>query len=223
MLFSFLYLFLNLKAHSLSTSFINLKEPQGWSCQKMSTEYLCRSNDTLEKKESFLVIKAKLAGRSDNLYSFYENLKQPLPVLNNTGTSALSKVYSVKQETIQGHKWVRALHLNSVTANYFTEYLVTIKGDLAIGIELNYHQSRFNKYKETMNKLVKSIQLVQNIASQQPKLTAPQPIQKNEEAPFITETNNFIDESPTPLSLQKIIYIGVGIILILGLLLLKKI
>ena len=221
MFLSVLFLFSFWKAQALETSYIRFQEPQGWSCQKQRSEYLCRSNDPLEKKEAFLVAKAKLSGRGDNLRAFYESLRHPLPMVNATGANGLSKVYSAKQQVIGKHRWIRALHLNALASNYFTEYLVTIKGDLAIGLEFTYHQSRYNKYKTAMDQLVGNLSLVENIASQQPKLSAVKS-KPSAPAPFIAENSSLSEAPAKSPNMQMLIYLGIGILLIFGLLLLTK-
>ncbi|MCB0356225.1 MAG: hypothetical protein KDD40_04420 [Bdellovibrionales bacterium] len=223
MLFAFLFLLFSLPANALKTSYLILQEPKNWSCSQQAAEYLCRSLNPLEQKESFLTVKAKLASREDSLQAFYVSLKQPLISSNGVSQNQYSKVYFVKQELINQQYWIHALHLNSNIPNYFTEYLVTLKGDLAIGIELNFHQSRYSKYKDKMIEISNKLQLVENIASRSQKVTnAPQnPAPLNTAPPsFINRPINEADSRND--DMYKIVYFGVGVLLVFALLLLSK-
>ena len=225
-MFFLLFLFFSIPTQALETSYIKFQEPQGWSCNQENTAWLCRSLDKVEKKESFLVIKAKLAGRSDNLQTFFNSLSTPMPLINSSSKSALSKVYSVNQIKIRNHPWVRSQHLNSTVQNYFTDYLVTVVGDLAIGIELTYHQSRYHKYKVAMDNIVNSIQLVDNIVSRNKKQSNTNQPRK---FPEQFDIPNSSQASANKLDINKLLkktlpYVIIGlVILILSLVFRKKI
>ncbi len=215
-----------INAQALETSYLKIKEPYGWSCEQRQAVWLCRSLNKLEKKEAFLIIKAKLAGRTDNNASFYESLRAPLPLANSSGSNAMSKVYSVKKININNQTWVQGQHLNSVAQNYFTEYLVTVSGDLAIGLEFTYHQSRYNKYKGVFDILVKNLTLVDNVASSSPKITMPKqklPTAFSIKAKTPNEkANSIIPTIKISRTMQILVYIGLGIFIILGAMLIRQ-
>ncbi len=209
---------------ALETSYVRLQEPKGWACQQEQTAWVCRSTNSAETKESFLVIKAKLAGRADNMETFYESLKNPLPLINATGNNALSRVYSAEKISIANKDWVKAVHLNSVSQNYFTEYLVTLVGDLAIGIELNYHQSRYQKYKLTLDEIIKTIRFVDNAASKNNRSPLDQELQTKSSLTSQPDTDlpNWLNEADKlPPDKKLITYIAVGLVVIIGFLIIR--
>ncbi|MCB9026710.1 MAG: hypothetical protein H6625_10360 [Bdellovibrionaceae bacterium] len=223
-MFLHLWIFFSLiyPATALETSFIKIQEPKDWTCERLHAEYVCRSQNPLERKESLLVIKAKLSGRGDNNQSFFESLRRPLTMTSSAGKSGLSTVYSAQKIKIQDHPWVRALHLNSKSANYFTEYLVTVNGDIAISVELTFHQSRYNKYIHQMNEIIKNISLVDNIATQRASAAnEPRPV-PTPTAPFIGENQQKEKRPLLGLNMHLMIYIGIGLLLIFGFLLIRR-
>jgi hypothetical protein len=220
----FLILLIQIQAQALETSYIKIQEPKGWNCTQNESLWICRSQDKIEMKESFLIVKAKLAGRGDDLNSFTESLNSPMPT--STG-GAFSKVYFVKKTQGGGVDWVYGQHLHSVIPNYFTNYLVTVVGDLAIGIELNYHQSKYKKYEFTMNDIINSIQFVDNIAAKNTKIIDTgssiqkpdssknmiSPIEKSHQFSDSENTENKWSQFVDP-KYHKIIYLAVGLIII---------
>lgn len=214
------FLTLILQAQALETSYLRFKEPAGWQCEKQMREYMCRSIDPTQKKEAVLILKAKLSGREDNIDSFYESLRRPLAMENSSGKNSVSKVYSVNKVKIDHHTWVRALHYNSKIANYFTEYLVTLNGDLAIGLELTYHQKRYKHYQGTLNEFVKDLTLIENIATRQTSLSTRGPSLLPK--PTLINPPTAIDEPAISTNMQWIIYIGIGLILIFAFLILRR-
>lgn len=210
----FSVLLISNSASALETSYLNFLEPPGWKCQQNQSVWLCRSDNPLIAKESFIVVKAKLVGRSDNLKNFYNSLKTPLPLPNATGANALSKVYEVKTTNINNHPWVKGVHLSSVTENYFTEYFVTVAGDLAIGLELHYHQSRYQHYQPISKSIASSLTIIDNIATQKPQPALRIESQKVAQQMPSTKDLTMAQQSPMKNKKQLYIFIGLGLAVI---------
>lgn len=158
--------FLLSKVFAVETSYLKFPEPDGWNCIQESSFWVCKSPESKINKQSYIIIKAKLVGKSETLDSLYQFLSKPIPINQAVAKNILSQVKFAEFKIHNNQKWILARHLHSVLDNYYTDYLVTVKGDLSISIEINYHEKGFNLFQDIQSKVLSNVQLKENAATQ---------------------------------------------------------
>ena len=138
-----------------NTSYLGFNLLNNWQCQPMGTEHVC-SNKLSKKKaaEAMIILTAKQKGPGDNLASFLKYLKSPKQNKANK-----SKVYHANQKIIHNHTWVDGFHSGSEVPTYYTRYLVTVKGGLAVLITYSAHKNHYSKYANDFQNSINSLRL----------------------------------------------------------------
>ena len=195
------------------TSYLNLQLPKSWSCTESGNqEWLCRSKENQALRRGFISLKAKLRGTGDTPEKYYQSLSRPISKQQSKTNFLLSRVINISKKTIKNQNWIEALHQDSEVKNYFTQYLITTKGDLAILAQFNWHKDAAYPFPQIYKNIIKTLELKKNLASVQESL------------PQIAETTRLIPNLPTTkgegmakLSIEfksnsKQIYIATGIL-----------
>lgn len=148
------------KAELFRNAYVSFEMPPNWSCKLEKTEWVCTSKYAKNVKEAIIVLTAKEAGPADTLAAYTQKLKTPRQVPNKKGAFVSSKIHSVKEKTISGHRWVDGLHEGSEIASYYTRYLATVKDRLAILVSFSAHKAHYTKYSNDFLKAVKSLKVI---------------------------------------------------------------
>ncbi|MCB0356226.1 MAG: LPXTG cell wall anchor domain-containing protein, partial [Bdellovibrionales bacterium] len=74
-------------------------------------------------------------------------------------------VYTVKQVQINGQPWIDGLHINSEVENYYSRYLATTKGNIAVLITFSGHKQHYTKYSADFYKAIQSLRVLQTSSS----------------------------------------------------------
>src|SRR5437868_7904155 len=128
-------------------AYISFELPQSWNCNLEQTEWVCRSETTKESKEAIIILTAKEVGPTDSMQLYEQHLNTPITLALKTGGATESKiVYKAKTELINDQTWIDGLHLGSEVQNYFTRYLATIKGRIAVMVTFSAHKQFYTKY-----------------------------------------------------------------------------
>ncbi|MBT4760829.1 MAG: hypothetical protein HOO06_03945 [Bdellovibrionaceae bacterium] len=147
-------------AKKFRNSYISFDLPSNWDCKLEGTESVCFSKFNKKSKEAIIILTAKEAGPNDHLNYFYTYLKKPRTIPNRKNVPIMSKVVHVKQRQIQNHNWIDALHMSSEVESYYTRYLSTIKGRLAILVTFSAHKKFYTRYSMDFLNAIKSLKVV---------------------------------------------------------------
>lgn len=147
-LFIFLLIFsVSSSAKKFATSYVSFDLLNNWHCHPEGTEWICTNKLNRKKaSEAMIILTAKQKGPPDSLAQYINHLKMPRTVKKAKGGSFSSKVFHAKQRHINQHMWVDGFHQGSEVPSYYTRYLVTIKGTLAILVTYSAHKNHYKKY-----------------------------------------------------------------------------
>ena len=66
----------------------------------------------------------------------------------------------VKPTTIQKHKWLDGMHLGSEIPHYYTRYMATLKGNIAMVVTFSAHKLFYTKYSSEFFRAIKSLRVI---------------------------------------------------------------
>src|SRR3989344_8746775 len=134
-------------AKAFRNAYISFELPHSWNCSLEQTEWVCRSENSKEAKEAIIILTAKEVGPTDSMQQYEGHLNTPIALNLKTGGTAQSKiVYKSKTVQINDHPWIDGLHMGSEVPNYFTRYLATLKGKIAVLVTFSAHKQFYTKY-----------------------------------------------------------------------------
>lgn len=149
-------------AKAFRNAYISFELPQSWNCSLEQTEWVCRSENSKEAKEAIIILTAKEVGPTDSMQLYESHLNSPISINLKTGGTAASKiVYKSKNVQINDHAWIDGLHLGSEVPNYFTRYLATLKGRIAVLVTFSAHKQFYTKYSQDFFKAVMSLRVIE--------------------------------------------------------------
>lgn len=154
---------LPLYAKIFQNSYISFELPDNWGCDLEGTEWVCINKFTKkfnEKKEAVIILTAKEKGPSDSLQSYETHLKTPRKLINAKGVNYNSELKQVKIRKISLQDWVDGLHLGSEVQNYYTRYLATTKGQIAILVTFTAHKEHYSKYANDFIRAIQSLKII---------------------------------------------------------------
>lgn len=154
---------LSFSAHAkvFRNAYIAFEMPETWKCNLEQTEWVCRSEQNKESKEAIIILTAKEVGPTDSFALYEAHLNSPISLNLKSGGATESKVvYKAKNVQINDQQWIDSLHLSSEVPNYFTRYLATIKGKIAILITFSAHKQYYTKYSQDFFKAVSSLRVI---------------------------------------------------------------
>jgi hypothetical protein len=157
----FILLLVNPKSYAkrFSSKYCEFELPAGWECALEGAEYVCQSENSERKKESIIILAAKVRGEQDNLDEYMVFLKKPKEYLLPGGKKQISEIKSVKLTRINDHQWVDALQLASEVPGFYTRYLATVKEDLGIAITFSVSKDLYSSYQPVIEKLVSTLRV----------------------------------------------------------------
>ncbi|MCB0378196.1 MAG: hypothetical protein KDD33_06865 [Bdellovibrionales bacterium] len=170
------------QAKVFRNSYVSFELPPKWDCYLENTAWVCRfaieksclgpkaASKTCEAqrkktKEAIIILTAKEVGPKDSFKGYYDHLKQPRPIVTRKGHRATSKIIHVKPVSISEHKWVDGMHLGSEIPHYYTRYLATIKGNIAVLVTFSAHKLFYSRYSSHFFRAIKSLRVTATKAS----------------------------------------------------------
>lgn len=150
----------NSYAKNFRNAYVSFNLPDNWNCHLEDTEWICRSKNKVAAKQAIIILTAKEVGPTDRLSGYEAYLKQTKTIANSKGQPVSSKVKHVKQNQVNNHVWVDALHLSSEVSGYYTRYLATTKGKIAILVTFSAHQRFYTQYTHQFFKAIASLKVV---------------------------------------------------------------
>lgn len=149
-------------AKAFRNAYISFELPPGWNCTLEQTEWVCRSESSKESKEAVIILTAKEVGPTDSMQLYETHLNSPISLALKSGGNAESKVvYKAKNVQVNDQPWIDGLHMGSEVQNYFTRYLATIKGKIAVLITFSAHKQYYAKYSQDFFKAVMSLRVIE--------------------------------------------------------------
>jgi hypothetical protein len=148
-----------LHAKRFSSKYCEFELPSGWECALEGSEYVCQSENADRKKESIIILAAKIRGEQDNLDEYMAYLKKTKDYNLPGGKKQISEPKNTKLSTINNHRWVDALHLASEVPGFYTRYLATVKEDLGVAVTFSVSKDLYTSYQPVMDKLVSTLRV----------------------------------------------------------------
>ncbi len=146
-------------AKAFKTSYLTTTIPEDWACIQSEEVWVCAPQNVTAAREVLVTFAAKLIGPEDNLSSYHKLLTRPKAHRSASGGATLSQVVKVTAQNILGHPWVQALHLGSEIPDFYTQYLMTVKGQIAVQVTLSTQRSRLAHHQPVLQKIVQNIQI----------------------------------------------------------------
>lgn len=146
-------------AKPFSSKYCEFELPPGWECALEGTEYVCQSENADRKKESIIILAAKIRGESDSLDEYMAYLKKPKEYSLPGGKKQISEAKSTKLSRINDHQWVDSIHLASEVPGFYTRYLATVKEDLGVAVTFSVGKDHWAEYQPVMEKLASTIRV----------------------------------------------------------------
>jgi len=146
-------------AKRFSSKYCEFELPSGWDCALEGSEYVCQSENADRKKESIIILAAKIRGEQDNLDEYMAYLKKPKEYFLPGGKKQVSEVKNIKLTKINDHQWVDALQLASEVPGFYTRYLATVKEDLGVAVTFSVSKDLYVSYQPVIEKLVSTLRV----------------------------------------------------------------
>lgn len=165
------------KAKVFRNSYVSFELPPKWDCYLENTAWICRyaiaksclgpnsnSKDCQEQrkrtKEAIIILAAKEVGPKDSFKEYYDHLKKPRPIILGAGKRSTSNIIHVKPISIENHKWIDGMQLGSEIPHYYTRYLATLKGNIAVLVTFSAHKLYYTKYSNDFFRAIKSLRVL---------------------------------------------------------------
>lgn len=165
----------NVWAKNFHNSYIRFEMPDRWQCELQKKAYLCRHrvsksckvNPTTaeckqqikKSREAVIVLSAKEKSDVDNLKAF-QNYFGSSRKFNASGATSQSKVIHNKIVSIKKHKWVDTMQLGRELPHYYTRYLATTKGNVAVLVSFTAHKLYYTNYSNHFFEGIKSLEVL---------------------------------------------------------------
>src|SRR5690606_2555679 len=98
----------SVEAKRFSSKYCEFELPAGWECALEGSEYVCQSENADRKKESIIILAAKVRGEQDNLDEYMAYLKKTKEYNLPGGKKQISEPKNTKLSRINDHQWVDA-------------------------------------------------------------------------------------------------------------------
>lgn len=160
------------QAKIFQNSFIKFNLPAQWACELDQKAYICRhkvasscqnqpkdhtcQTQIKKSREAIIIFAAKEKSSIDSLKAYKKQMATPKS-LTIGGNTTQSKIIHNKAVKINGQVWVDAMHLSSELPHYYTRYLTTIKGDVAVLVTFTAHKKYYSRYSSQIFSGVKSL------------------------------------------------------------------
>ncbi len=167
---------LSLEAKVFKNSYIQFSLPPQWDCELKDTAWICRfeipkgcqknsstpiCTEALKKsKEAIIILAAKEASAIDTFETYLKNLTEPRKITSRKGSSTQSAVIHAKSVKIQKEPWVDGMHMSSELPHYYTRYLASIKGKIAVLVTFSAHKNHYTQYSTPFFNTIKTLRVI---------------------------------------------------------------
>ncbi|MCO5113251.1 MAG: hypothetical protein M9899_03650 [Bdellovibrionaceae bacterium] len=162
-IFGLLFVAPSVHAKLFKNSYVQFELPANWDCELEGTEWVCinkfvKKNN--EKREAIIILTAKEKGPSDSLTLYEGHLKTERNLVNAKGQKYKSQIKQVRPRKISMQDWMDGIHLGSEVQEYYTRYLATVKGQIAVLVTFSAHKDHYAKYAQDFMKAIQSLRIV---------------------------------------------------------------
>lgn len=155
----------SVEAKRFASKYCEFELPSGWECALEGSEYVCQSENADRKKESIIILAAKVRGEQDNLDEYMAYLKKSKEYNLPGGKKQVSEPKNTKMSRINDQQWVDALHLASEVPGFYTRYLATVKEDLGVAVTFSVTKDLYNEYLPIIEKLISTLRVFRQKAN----------------------------------------------------------
>ena len=147
-------------AKKFTTEYVSFDLLNNWHCYPEGHDWIC-TNKLQPKKQSeaMIILAAKQKGPMDSFDQYLKHLKASRQIKTAQKKAVKSKVYHTKQRQINNHQWIDSQHKNSEVPSYFTRYLVTLKGSIAVLVTYSAHEKYYNQYSSDFARSINSLRV----------------------------------------------------------------
>lgn len=162
-------------AKVFQNSYIQFHMPDRWACELKGKAYLCRhkiskacqvnksttpcKQEIKKSREAVIVLTAKEKSEIDSIENYKNYLGESRTIQTANGRTSQSQVIHNKVVGISKLKWVDGMHLGSELPHYYTRYLATLKGNVAVLVTFTAHKLFYTRYSTEFFKGIKSLNL----------------------------------------------------------------
>lgn len=146
-------------AKLFSSKYCQFELPPGWECALEGSEYVCQSENAERKKESIIILAAKIRGEQDSLDEYMAYLKKTKEYQLPGGKKQISEPKNTKMSNINEQQWVDALHLASEVPGFYTRYLATVKEDLGVAVTFSVGKDLYSAYLPIIDKMISTLRV----------------------------------------------------------------
>ncbi|MEM7645859.1 MAG: hypothetical protein AAF203_03015 [Pseudomonadota bacterium] len=172
----------NASAEVFRNSYLKFNMPAQWKCEMRKKAYLCRhrvskacrnnprqescKKQVKKSREALIIFTAKEASDQDNLTSYQNYLSEAKTIKKGSGATTKSKLIHNKKVKIANQAWVDSMHLSSELPFYYTRYLATVRGKIAVLVTFSSHKLFYTNYSNEFFKAIKSLQVTTSQVTQ---------------------------------------------------------
>ena len=150
----FFFLSMSAWADKFENIYLSFNLPDGWKCKQEGTEFVCKASTPSNKNHvAVMIMTAKEPGPTDTLAAYTEHLRTLGP------TTGATLIKGPVQVNLQGTIWIDATLLGSEIPNFYTRYMATVKGNLAVLYTFSVHKSRYEDFVGVSTLAVQTLQL----------------------------------------------------------------
>lgn len=150
------------QAKLFKNAYISFEIADNWDCKAQTPQWTCRSTDPVESREAAIILVAKEVGPTDTFPLYEAHMNTPQTVSFKNGTTLNSRViYKAQMNRYNNQVWLDGLHQDGEVKHYFTRYLATIKGPIAVLVTFSAHNKIYSKYSSSFIKTINSLQIVE--------------------------------------------------------------
>lgn len=156
-------IFPSANAKLFKNSYVQFELPPNWDCELEGTEWVCvnkfvKKNN--EKREAIIILTAKEKGPSDSLTLYEGHLKTERNLVNAKGQKYKSDIKQVRPRKIGMQDWMDGIHMGSEVQDYYTRYLATVRGQIAVLVTFSAHKDHYAKYAQDFMKAIQSLRII---------------------------------------------------------------
>ena len=165
--------------------------PPNWDCRLEGAEWVCQSLNKDRQKEAIIILAAKVRGKEDSLEQYRSYLKKTKTFSLPGGNTQVSEAKYSKLATVNGHRWVDALHLASEVPGFYTRYLATVKSDIGVVVTFSVSKEHYLNYQGVFDNIVKTLRVFRQKQASNSQFK----LKKRQEDLFQRKDQNWIDGS----------------------------
>lgn len=146
-------------AKEFKNQYITFELPLGWECNLEGSDWVCQRTDPATRRDSIIVMTAKLQGEQDSLPQYLAYLKKPRVWTGLDGGTVTSKVLYARLRTINGVEYVDAQHEESELPGFVTRYLATVRSDIAVLVTYSVRRDRLGSTGSELDEMLRTVKV----------------------------------------------------------------